>query len=82
MTMSVNNCWSCIVGNLGGERFQTIGNELLTAFIGKEDATCSLPHLDNECQRSINDWFPCIMAHYSAIWPLLSRYIMMNVFVH
>jgi len=34
---SVNNSWSCILGNLVGDRFQIVINEVLAAFIGKRE---------------------------------------------
>jgi len=39
---SVNDSWSCIMGNLGGDRLQIVINEVLAAFIGKR-ATEMLP---------------------------------------
>jgi len=33
----VNNSWTCILGNLGGDGLQTVINEVLAAFIGKRD---------------------------------------------
>jgi len=32
---SINDSWSCILGNLGGDRFQIVINEVLAPFIGK-----------------------------------------------
>jgi len=34
---SVNNCWSCILGNLGCDRLPTVIQESLAAIIGKTD---------------------------------------------
>jgi hypothetical protein len=33
----VNDCWSCILGNLRGERLQIVINEVLASFIGKRE---------------------------------------------
>jgi hypothetical protein len=35
---SVNDFWSCILGNLRGERLQIVINEVLASFIGKTDS--------------------------------------------
>jgi len=35
---SVNDCWCCILGNLGGNRLQTVINEVLAVFIVKWDS--------------------------------------------
>jgi len=43
--------------------------------------TCSLPDLENEHQRSVNDYWPCIMVNHSAMWSLLSIYIVLTGFV-
>jgi len=37
LKMSVNNCWSCIMGNMGLNNFQTVINEVLAAFISKRE---------------------------------------------
>jgi len=34
----VNDCWSFITGNLGGDRLHIGINRLLTAFIGKSES--------------------------------------------
>jgi len=34
---NVNNCWSCILGQLGGDRLQIVINEVLAAHIGKRE---------------------------------------------
>jgi hypothetical protein len=52
---SVNDCWSCIMGKLGGNRLHIVINWLLTAFIGKsESETIPAPSskwASTECQR-------------------------------
>jgi len=53
--LSVNDCWSCILGQLGGDRLQTVINGVLATFIGKKE-TETLPALtwkwvSTECQR-------------------------------
>jgi len=52
---SVNDCWSCIMGYLGGDRLHIAINWLLAAFIGKsESETLSAPSsksASTECQR-------------------------------
>ena len=35
---SVNDSWSCILGNLGGDRLQIVINEVLAAVIGKRES--------------------------------------------
>jgi hypothetical protein len=35
---SINDSWSCILGNLLGERLQIVINEVLAFFIGKTDS--------------------------------------------
>jgi len=35
---SVNDSWSCILGNLWGDRLYIVINEVLAAFIGKRDS--------------------------------------------
>jgi len=35
---SVNDSWSCILGDLVGDRLQIVINEVLAAFIGKRDS--------------------------------------------
>jgi len=78
---SVNDYWSCILGKLGGNSLQTVRNEVLTVFVGKEKVTCSLPHLEDEHQWSVNDCWPCIMVNPSAKWSLLSIYVVLTAFV-
>jgi len=34
---SINDCWLCILGNVGGNRLQTVLNKVLAAFIGKRE---------------------------------------------
>ena len=48
----------------------------------KEKVKCSLPHQENECQRSVNDCWPSIFVNHSAMWPLLSVYMVLTVLVH
>jgi len=38
LNMRVNDCWSCILGNQGGDRLQTVINEVFTAFIAKRES--------------------------------------------
>jgi len=64
---SVNDFWSCIMGNLGGDRLHIVINWLLTAFIGKSESETLLPQLQNERQQSVNDCWPSIMVIHSAI---------------
>jgi hypothetical protein len=40
---------------------------------------CSLPHLENERQWSVNDGWPSIMVNYHTMWPLLSIYEVLTV---
>jgi len=35
--LSVNDCWSCIMGNLERDRLHIAINRLLAAFIGKSE---------------------------------------------
>lgn len=68
---SIKDFWSCKLGN------QKVALSLLyiipvvAAFMGKGQATQSLPHLENVCHRSVNNsWF----GKYSncrVIWSLL-----------
>ena len=60
---SVNDSWSCILGNMGGDRLQIVINEVLAAFIGKEEVTRSPPHHENKCQWSINNSWSCILGN-------------------
>jgi len=41
----------------------------------------SLPHVDIECQRSVNDRWLSIMVNHRVMWPLWSIYIFLTVFV-
>jgi len=43
---------------------------VLAAFSGKETATHTLPHVENECQWSINDWWSGKSGDYRVIWLL------------
>jgi len=51
----VNNCWSCILGNLSGHRLQIVITEVLASFIGKTRSnTLPAPSWkwgSTECQR-------------------------------
>jgi len=49
--------------------------------LAETTATCSLPHPGNERQQSVNDCWPSIMVHHSAMWPLLSIYMDITVLV-
>jgi hypothetical protein len=49
---SVNDSWSWILGNLKGNKSQIVINERLDAVIGKQKAKHSLPHHQNQRQRS------------------------------
>ena len=42
---------------------------------------CSLPLHENERQCSVNNCWPSIMVNHSAMWPFLSIYIVLTVFV-
>lgn len=44
-----------MMGNLRGDWLQTGKNEVLATFVAKTEATRFLPHLENECQWSVND---------------------------
>jgi hypothetical protein len=59
---SVNDSWSCIMGNLWGDRLQIVIDELLAAIICKETVKCSLPHHEYECHQSVNMSWSCILG--------------------
>jgi len=52
---SVNNSWSCILGNLGGDRLQIVINEVLAAIIRKRESEMlpapSGKWMSTECER-------------------------------
>jgi len=54
---SVNNCWLCILDNLGGNRLQIVIKEVLGAFIGnRESETLPAPSwkwASMKCQESL-----------------------------
>jgi hypothetical protein len=43
--------------------------------------TLLLPHLQNELQQSVNNCCPSIMVNHSAMWRLLSIYIILTVII-
>jgi len=58
---SVNDFWSCILGNQNATSLQRVIKESLSTFIGKQIVIPSLPHLQNGRQRSINNFWSCIL---------------------
>jgi hypothetical protein len=66
---SVNDFWSCIIGNLSCELLHTVVNGILAAFIGEGNAVRSLPPSETECQRSLNDIWLCILGYLNGnVW--------------
>jgi len=66
---TVSDCWSCILGNLVGERWQTVVNEIFTAFTGKRESDTppapSWKWLPMERQWVLafhHGWSPCHVA--------------------
>jgi len=41
--------------------------KVLALLWAKENATCSLPHLENERQQIVNDFWPSIMVNQNAM---------------
>jgi hypothetical protein len=41
-----------------------------------------MPHLQSERQQSVNDCWLSIMVNHSAMWRLLSIYIVLTVIIH
>jgi len=35
--LSVNDCWTCVLGNLGDDRLEIVINDVLAAFIGERE---------------------------------------------
>ena len=56
------------LGNLTGNCLQTSKGEVLTTFKLKNNATCSLSHLDNYPQNSINSISSCILGNPTCNW--------------
>jgi len=47
----------------------------------KENATRSLPNLENGRQPSVNEFWPCITVNQSAMWPLMTIYEVVTGFI-
>ena len=56
---SVNDLWSCIIGNLLGQQLRPFIDAVMAGFIGKEGASHSMPHSEIERQWSVNDFWSC-----------------------
>jgi hypothetical protein len=69
------------MGKLGRDRLQIVINKSLAAFICKSEVNRSQPQLENECQQSVNDFWPSVMVNHDVMWLLLSIYIVLTVFV-
>lgn len=48
-------------------------------FLGNERAIQSLPHSENECQLSVNNFYLCIMGHLCSDWVQTSIYEILAV---
>jgi hypothetical protein len=57
--------WYRVLGILRGDWLHAGKNEVLATYIAKEEATYSLPHLDNKCQQSVNDFWSHIVGNLS-----------------
>jgi len=62
---SIYDCWSCILGNLGGDRLHTVINIILAAFITKRDCEMLPTPSWSEHQCSVNDDWSCIFSNMS-----------------
>jgi hypothetical protein len=60
---SINDFWSCVLGNDTSNRVYSVIKEFLAAFIGKQIAIPSMPHHENERQQSVNDIWLFILGN-------------------
>ena len=69
---SVNDLWSCILGNLSGDWLQTVINGELAAFISKIESDVQLPLPEYQHQQSVNNFSSHILHNLSGSWSLTS----------
>jgi hypothetical protein len=51
-------------------------------FSATENVKRCLPHVENEHQQSANNCSPFNMVYHSTMWPLMSLYIVLIIFIH
>jgi len=70
--------WLCILGYLRGDWMQTSIHEELAASRGRTTVAHALPHSENECRRSLNDFWSCIIGNICvALWQWFIYHVMM-----
>jgi hypothetical protein len=63
ITIRVNNLWSRVRGYLYTDRLQTVLKVFWRPVYAKQTAIPSMHRLENEHQRSVNNWWLCILGN-------------------